>query len=135
MELTVRQWIEKYKNGEFDNSNFETQLEAGWYDWFCDQNELSERLKKMAEIVLQVTNKELLDNYHLRFYNNYPISYPLYDEIVFMPNKNYLRSLAIDIDCPYSTEKYFIRDWTIRTKAESHFNTTEELVNFLNHWQ
>lgn len=30
--ITVREWIEKFNHGEFDNEDFETQCAAGWYD-------------------------------------------------------------------------------------------------------
>ena len=32
---TVRDWIQKFNNGEFEDDLLETQIEAGWYDWFC----------------------------------------------------------------------------------------------------
>ena len=34
-KITVKEWIEKFNNGEFDKADYETQCAAGWYDWFC----------------------------------------------------------------------------------------------------
>ena len=36
--ISVREWIEKFNNGEFEDADIDTQIEAGWYDWFCKQD-------------------------------------------------------------------------------------------------
>lgn len=33
--ITVREWIEKFNHGEFDNEDFETQCAAGWLIGFA----------------------------------------------------------------------------------------------------
>ena len=33
--ITVREWINKFFNGEFEAGDFDTQTKAGWNDWFC----------------------------------------------------------------------------------------------------
>ena len=45
--ITVREWIRKFNNGDFDEKDFDTQCKAGWYDWFCSNEGLAGRLKKM----------------------------------------------------------------------------------------
>lgn len=72
---TVRKWIQKFNNGEFEDESFETQVAAGWHDWFCGQEELLPKLKKMAEIIIEIKNQYILDNYEIRLYNRYPIDY------------------------------------------------------------
>lgn len=47
--IIVREWIEKFNHGEFDNEDFETQCAAGWYDWFCSTKTLAKKLKKNGE--------------------------------------------------------------------------------------
>lgn len=44
--ITVREWIDKFNHGEFDNEDFKTQCAAGWYDWFCSTKSLAKKLKK-----------------------------------------------------------------------------------------
>lgn len=36
--ITVREWIDKFNHGKFDNEDFKTQCAAGWYDWFSQLN-------------------------------------------------------------------------------------------------
>ena len=48
--ITVREWIEKFNHGEFDNEDFETQCAAGWYDWFCSTKTLAKKLKRFEPI-------------------------------------------------------------------------------------
>lgn len=49
--ITVREWIEKFNHGEFDNEDFETQCAAGWYDWFCSTKSLAKKLKKWETLL------------------------------------------------------------------------------------
>lgn len=49
--ITVREWIEKFNHGEFDNEDFETQCAAGWYDWFCSTKTLAKKLKKWGTLL------------------------------------------------------------------------------------
>lgn len=50
-KITVREWIDKFNNGEFEAKDHKTQCNAGWYDWFCSTNALPGRLKKMGNII------------------------------------------------------------------------------------
>lgn len=83
--ITVREWIEKFNHGEFDNEDFETQCAAGWYDWFCSTKTLAKKLKKMGNIIKDIKNDYILDNFRVWFKNNCPCSYPLYDDFRFEP--------------------------------------------------
>lgn len=85
--ITVREWIEKFNHGEFDNEDFKTQCAAGWYDWFCSTKTLAKKLKKMGNIIKDIKNDYILDNFRVWFKNNCPCSYPLYDDFRFEPIK------------------------------------------------
>ena len=84
-EITVREWIKKFNNGDFDKKDRTTQVEAGWFDWFCNNDSLSKRLKKMGNVIKEIKNDYILDNYYLWFKNNCPCEYPLYDDVRFEP--------------------------------------------------
>lgn len=83
--MTLRQWQIRYKNGEFNNPGRYTMCKAGWYDWFCNDSSLKNRLDKMAKIIIQIKDKKDggrvdLDNTYVWFKNNCPLAYPLYDD-------------------------------------------------------
>jgi len=33
-ELSLLTWIERFNNGDFEEKDVTTQIEAGWYYWF-----------------------------------------------------------------------------------------------------
>ena len=82
---SVRQWQERFKAGAFDSPDIHTQCGAGWYDWLCQDKALANRLKKIAKVVMGVTNPFILDNFYIWFKNNAQVAGPLYDDVRFEP--------------------------------------------------
>lgn len=83
--ITVREWVNKFNNKEFESKNRAVQCNAGWYDWFCSDDALAGRLKKMGNIIKDIKNDYILYNFRVWFKNNCPCSYPLYDDFRFEP--------------------------------------------------
>jgi hypothetical protein len=81
-ETTYAEWLIKYKNGYFDNPNRETQCDAGWYDWFCKDEGLLNRLKKIAPKVVRIAKSKKIDlnKTYIFFKNNCPCVGKLYDD-------------------------------------------------------
>ena len=52
-EITLRTWIERFNNGDFETKDVATQIEAGWYDWFCKDSSLANKTKRMGNISKQ----------------------------------------------------------------------------------
>ena len=134
--ITVRQWIEKFNSGDFESNNIRTQINAGWCDWFCDDDELSERLKIMGGIIKLITNDYILDNYYICFNNNCPASKNLlYDDMTFEPlNESVRNKKCFGITCEDARNKNLYEIFTARTGFKTEFvtNTIQELAKIVN---
>ena len=122
-EITVREWIKKFNNGDFDKKDRTTQIEAGWFDWFCNKDSLSKRLKKMGNVIKEIKNDYILDNYYLWFKNNCPCEYPLYDDVRFEPIDEEKRDqmfFIIKFDHPFCS-KYMYEIITARNNYNVEF--------------
>ena len=84
-EISIRQWIENYNSGKYDSQDVKVQCEAGWYDWFCRNESLHGKTKRLAPKVKQLakSSKVDVDNWYVWFKNNCPVFGSLYDDIRF----------------------------------------------------
>jgi len=78
----VSSWINSFNNGEFNNPHLNTQIEAGWWDWFCRDTSLPAKTRRMGKIIAQIKSggKVDVENFYIWFKNNCPMSGPLYDD-------------------------------------------------------
>lgn len=120
-ELSVRQWQEKFRTGAFDSNDLAVQCEAGWHDWFCQDQALARRLKKIGKVVMGITAPFILDNYYVWFKNNQPLEGPLYDDARFEPlsGERGGKYFAVSLDSPHERKK-----WALTTERYG-FNAPE----------
>ena len=78
-EISIKEWIENFKLGNYSATDRDTQIKAGWYDWFCRDTSLRNKTYKMGNIIKHITNENLLNNCYVFFKNNRPVVGPLYD--------------------------------------------------------
>lgn len=135
----LRQWISEFIGGAYDPSDRKTQIEAGWWDWFCKDSSLRNKTYKMGNIIKQIKEggKVDLDRTYVFFKNNCPLNGPLYDDfrICSLENGNVL--FTVQIDCCWNNKKYAVYGRT--PDGEGHWehplfetDSSKELVKWLN---
>ena len=111
--ISVREWQAKYKAGDYSGKDVSIQVAAGWFDWFCDDNALPGRLKKLAPLIMGIAEPFILDNYRLWLKNNCPVNDPLYDDVRFEPLEGERdgKYFLVSRDCPH-----YERKWSLITE-------------------
>ena len=82
MEKSVNEFANKFLNGDFENADVKTQIEAGWYDWFCKDTSLQRKTVALTRKLRQLILSDKIDIYknYVFFKNNCPFDGGLYDD-------------------------------------------------------
>lgn len=130
MHKDIKQFLEKYRNREFDDPDVDTQLESGWVDWHCDRTELRIRLRRMCRLLTEITDDFVLSNFYVRFANCQTEQVSTYDSILFIPCMNIRDTaspFALKIYDPKSRPRYRIR----LDEHEIDFENMTDVVRWL----
>lgn len=79
--MPLREFLERWKAGEFTRTR-ESMCEAGWYDWFCRDESLWNRLNKMTGMLFRIAESDKInkDTMYVFFKNNCPMIGGTYDD-------------------------------------------------------
>lgn len=80
--MNIATFAVRFLRGDFDLNDRKTQIEAGWYDWFCRDTSLAAKTQNLGKKVLRVMKSSKIDiekNY-VFFKNNCPMRGSLYDD-------------------------------------------------------
>jgi hypothetical protein len=80
--MNIATFAVRFLRGDFDLNDRKTQIEAGWYDWFCRDTSLAAKTQNLGKKVLRVMKSSKIDaekNY-VFFKNNCPMVGSLYDD-------------------------------------------------------
>ena len=134
-QIKLSEWIQRFKSGEFENKNTKTQIEAGWFDWFCRDTSLANKTKKMGNIIKQIKagGKVNLETSYVWFKNNCPLSGPLYDDFRIADIETNNNLIVVQIDCFRNDSKYTVYERLDGfEKPVFQSNSSRELVKWLN---
>jgi hypothetical protein len=135
IQITLREWIKRFNNNEFESLDVKVQIEAGWYDWFCRDTSLKNKTKKMGQIIKQIKDggKVDLNNMYVWFKNNCPMSSPLYDDFRIANISDGATQLIVQINSPWEDERYAVYSVDdFFDKPVLLTNSSRELVKWLN---
>ena len=81
-EVSLRTWLARFNNRGFKAKDVGTQIEIGWYDWFCKDSSLANKTKRMGNIIKQFKEggKITLEQHFVQFEKYSPLNGLLYDD-------------------------------------------------------
>ena len=83
--ISLETWLVRFKRGDYNKPDVKTQIEAGWYDWFCRDSSLRNKTKLLGKKVVTIAKtrklrKMGLSSVYVFFKNNCPMVGGLYDD-------------------------------------------------------
>ena len=80
--MCIEEYLQRFDRGEFDSPDVDTQIKAGWYDWFCKDTSLRNKTYKLTGYLKQIVKSKKIDvkNSYVFFKNNCPGYGSLYDD-------------------------------------------------------
>ena len=133
-KIKISEWQKAFNTGAYDAPYVKTQIEAGWYDWFCRDSSLANKTKKMGQIIKEIKDggKVDLEKNTIFFKNNCPLTGPLYDEFRICDLKTNDALFTIQIDCCRSDCKYTVYGLGQWDKPIFKTDSKKDLLSWLN---
>ena len=132
--MTIREFQKRFLAGDFESPDRETQIEAGWYDWFCSDSALKRKTDRMGKVVARLTDSDKvnLDTMYVFFKNCCPMVGPLYDQFKICDLKTGEVLFCIDLGDQRQVKLWQVWDCRDNTPPAPGFDNSAELVKWLN---
>ena len=80
--MCIEEYLRRFDQGDFNSPDVDTQINAGWYDWFCKDTSLRNKTYKLTGYLKQIVKSKKIDvkNNYVFFKNNCPCVGSLYDD-------------------------------------------------------
>ena len=103
--MNLQTFAERFQAGEFEDRSLRTQIDAGWHDWFCDDDELPEKTQRLGKLALDLIESDRIDpeNTYLFFKNNLRADGILYDDFRIADSKTGYIAYAVVPENPDRT--------------------------------
>jgi len=135
--MSLREFRIRFLRGEFDSHDVQTQIKAGWYDWFCKDSALAKKTKRLGGVVIQLqdSSKLSLDSMYVFFKNNCPLQGRLYDDFRICDMETHNVEFTVTYKSPHEEEGVY---WAVYGRSNAFTlplftcRTARELVRWFN---
>ena len=81
-DISIREYLKNYDEGKYESPDRKTQIDAGWFDWFCKDSSLKNKTVKLTTKLKQIVNSPKINQntMYVFFKNNCPLAGSLYDD-------------------------------------------------------
>ena len=81
-QQSIQEFLVKFENGMYNNSDKATQCNAGWFDWFCNDSSLKNKTYRLVPKIKSLITSSKINIYedYVFFRNNCPSFGSLYDD-------------------------------------------------------
>lgn len=142
-KLNIFRWSMAFEEGYFKKKenpkeDVRTQIEAGWFDWFCKDSSLAGKTAKLGRIIKQIKygGKVKVHSWYVWFKNNCPLRGPLYDDFRFADIETGEVQFTIQVNCCWRTHRFTVYgrtpDGVFHEEPLFETDSSIELVNWFN---
>lgn len=111
--MPIRQFLEEFNSGRFEDRAVKIQIYAGWYDWFCRDTSLVGKTRVLGRKMKQLADspKIDIDTMYVWFKNNCPMYGHLYDDFRIADMETGDVIYTIVPSCGHDSEKGQAQVW------------------------
>ena len=108
--MNIKTFQSRFAKGEFVNKDISVQISAGWIDWFCNNDKLANKTKRIGNIISKINNKGKVDleNCCVLFKNNCPLNGKLFDDFRIVEIVSNKVLLTIQINCCWNKKRFVV---------------------------